>query len=604
MHRILYVNPTILCLFLLLTGQLQLVLVEAKADTPQIERNLIGNEKASLNFNDLSDETNHRQNFCDNYERMIDNSTTLTLSQALSGEHINAIFATNTRGLFNYDEETGLDPNFPGLFPKIMDEIAERANFTWRTTGFGFINKTNSSITSTEMLVWGAENYDIFVGEWDVTATRMNLELSFTSEVFDTDVIMVRNVIVTESKDQIFWGNWLYPFEGSVWIMVLVTIILSCFTFQFLEFIGKVRVTDQRSLWKWTLDNFYMCLINFTQNFAHEPTTYAGQVFSVSFAFWAMLIGATYTANLASLLVQEAGSLEFTLNRIQDAIDLKMYICINPKESIMEYMENTHPQALPLFVFKENIEEMYNSLNKGECDLLIGYENEFTIMKMEEEFNPDCHLTWEGRAINEYSQAFVTKMDPGNKCSLLVQKVMNYYILEIDNDGTLDDLKDDFILNLDTRLNSCDAIESVSRRLKSSNSKNNSNNRRLGYANSNDSGPKDGPKDTESSFPDEALTLTQMAGTFLLHLILSLLSIMIGIIDRLKKSKHNVKGKNEETNQGGHQKQEDELSKQKSSGTSSSLIETQIQELQSVQNQMLSTQNEMLLMLKNIQDKQ
>merc|ERR1712238_570338 len=90
----------------------------------------------------------------------------------------------------------------------------------------------------------------------------------------------------------------------------------------------------------------------------------------------------------------------------------------------------------------------------------------------------------------------------------------------------------------------------------------NSNNRRLksssNYATSNDSGPSD----TFQFWPDEALTLKQMAGTFLIHLILSVLSILIGIFSRLAENRRNKKG-------GRHQEQQEEaLSEQDLSGTS------------------------------------
>ena len=351
---------------------------------------------------------------------MIDPSTKDILSHALSGENINAIFFADQTDVFNYDEETGIDPANPGLYPLIFETIANRANFTWKTNGFGLINDKNRSVTNTEMLVWGTENYDIFVGDWDVTTNRMNLDISFTSQVFDNNLIMVRNVIPTENKNHAWLLNWLYPFHFKVWIMLLVTILLSCFVFQFLEFVGKVRVEDHRSFKKWTLDNLYMSCINFTQNFSHEPSTLAGQIFSVSFAFWAMLIGAAYTANLASMLVRIPEP-AFTLNSIQDAINNKMPICMDLQTGILEYMERKYPEALPLFVGRETREMMYNSLNNGECELLLDYEDDFNIKKTKVEFNPDCYLTWEGNAVNKISQSFVTKMDPGNKCSLLVQ---------------------------------------------------------------------------------------------------------------------------------------------------------------------------------------
>ena len=40
------------------------------------------------------------------------------------------IKGTKESGYFNYDENTGIDPE-PGFYATILDTIAERGNFTW-----------------------------------------------------------------------------------------------------------------------------------------------------------------------------------------------------------------------------------------------------------------------------------------------------------------------------------------------------------------------------------------------------------------------------------------------------------------------------------------
>jgi len=394
----------------LLIGQLIIVGVEAL----RTERNLLGNEKATLNFNDaFSLENDYRQSFCDEYQHMVNNS--LNVTEALNGKVVNAIFYTHsTQGLVNYDEETGIDPYNPGLYVNILDHIAKQANFTWRNN-FGLITENDANRSFTELLEWGTDNYDIFIGSWDVTSARINLGISFTSNLFDSDIIMVRNV--APPKIRIYWFNWLLPFELDVWLVLVFTVIVSSFVFQFLEYIGKAR--DDRSFRKWTMDNLYLGCINFTQNFTHEPSTLGGRIFAISFAFWAMLIGAAYTANLASLLVQESGS-GFTLNTINDAIDNGMTMCILALTPTGEYLKRKYPQAIPLLVPRGTVEEMYTSLINGECDLLLDEEQTFHIYKSKMEFNPDCYLTWQGREVINFEQSFATKMDPGEKCSLLV----------------------------------------------------------------------------------------------------------------------------------------------------------------------------------------
>ena len=399
-----------LCRFLLI-GQLVIVGVEAL----QTERNLLGNEKATLNFNDaFSVEKAYRQSFCDEYQYMV--SSSLNASEALNGQDLNVIFYTHsTQGLVNYDEETGIDPYDPGLYANILDHIAKRANFTWRNS-FGLIAEKQANRSYTEILHWGTDNYDIVISDWHVTPERINLGISFTSQVFDADIIMVRNVAPPE--DLINWFNWLLPFTPDVWLVLFFTVIVSSFVFQFLEYIGKER--DDRSFRKWTMDNLYLGFINFTQNFAHEPSTLGGRIFAFSFAFWAMLMGAAYTANLASLLVRQESGSEFILNTIDDAIDNDMTICIQASTNTEDYLKRKYPQAIPLLVPRDTVEESYTSLNNGECDLVLGEKKTFNVYKSKMEFNPDCHLTWQGRAVTNFDQSFATKMDPGEKCSLLV----------------------------------------------------------------------------------------------------------------------------------------------------------------------------------------
>ena len=160
-------------------------------------------------------------------------------------------------------------------------------------------------------------------------------------------------------------------------------------------------------------------------------------------------------------------------------------------------------------------------------------------------------------------------------------------------DGTLDRLKDDFISKQATESCYTNTISYTTNLSSVADDRDNrnSNNRRLfsqaysnGYAH---------------WWPDDALSLKTMAGTFLLHLILSVLSISIGVLSCLMKNRRIGKETKEEENQGRSLIQEVDLSKQDSTDTPPpyiSSIQTQIDELQSVQNKILLT-------LENIEDK-
>ena len=83
-------------------------------------------------------------------------------------------------------------------------------------------------------------------------------------------------------ETKINWTNWLIPFEPEVWFVLLATIVMSCFVYQYLEYMGEQR--HQRSMRQWTMDNLYLGCMNFTQNFEYEPNTLSVRVFPVFFS--------------------------------------------------------------------------------------------------------------------------------------------------------------------------------------------------------------------------------------------------------------------------------------------------------------------------------
>ena len=73
---------------------------------------------------------------------------------------------------------------------------------------------------------------------------------------------------------------------------------------------------------------------------------------------------------------------------------------------------------------------MYNALNLGECDVLLGAKQSFEVFEHKEEFNKDCDLVWEGRVVKHIGFSFATMIDPGTLCSSLVNEVFNFYLSE------------------------------------------------------------------------------------------------------------------------------------------------------------------------------
>jgi hypothetical protein len=353
-------------------------------------------------------------------------NNSLPTESALEGKEVHVLL-TDYHNYTNYNEVTGLDNDYPGMFPRILDEMAGRGNFTWRQS-FGIVTdqsfksfEQHSNKTYTDLLHWGTQNYDIYVGDWDVTSTRINLGIAFTSQVLETAVIMIRNVDTNGEKVAIDWFFFIYPFHPYVWLVFILQLIVSGFVYQYLEYLAvdKDQAVHKQSFRERMIENQHKTCLSFFGFSEWAPTSAAGRVFILSNFLWAMLLTSAYSANLTSFMVVNAKS-ELILETIQDAIDNDMSMCIEAKTNAEEYITTKYPGALSLLVPQDSVEAMYTALNDGECDVVLGRRVDYDVYKLKDDFNPDCQLTWQGHQVMDTDAAFATIIDPGNKCTLLV----------------------------------------------------------------------------------------------------------------------------------------------------------------------------------------
>lgn len=489
----------------------------------------------SLSNNNNSQITSYRQKVCDRY--VSDGST--ELQHALSGLALRPILTVGKFFHYNTDADddavVGIDTEDPGLAVLILDELATRANFTWRES-FAVSYGPRLNQTWTEMLIEHTEVFDISVDYWDKSSERLNKGVAFLDRWFDGSMILVEKIIPPEDKDQVNYTNYLRPFTTNVWLAVLLTIMVSALIYQLLEYLAHER--DDRSFWQWYKDNLFLSSMNFSQNHMYEPVSSASRIFGFSMAIWAMVLGATYTANLASLFVEEIGAPTKTQD-IDEAIRLKKRICTWQGTNADLYLGRRYNQAIR--IPKATELEAYQGLHTKECDLTLGASQSWQGYEMDGNYNTYCDLEWVGRTIEEVSSAFAVKADPALKCTNLIRDVLNYHLNEMASDDTLDNLWNDYYeANMNMDCNTYEATDNVddesteelevTRYLISMAMPKNDQNapRQLksgggaAIAAASAGGDEDDP---ESS----SLTMKSMAGTFVLHAVLSGVAILVGI---------------------------------------------------------------------------
>ncbi|KAL3942941.1 MAG: hypothetical protein SGBAC_002969 [Bacillariaceae sp.] len=401
----------------------------------------LGWEKKFFTAPQMSPEADYRQDVCDQYNAF--QNGTVQLKDALRGMKLNVLMGAYNGSYFNYNDEDGINGQYPGIAASLMDELALRAGFTWRSS-FGIFTDPRGAAyneTWTDVLTWGVEHYDVNVDWWASNVERLNLGVAYTKEWYDSSIILVGKEEPEEVIDKTiewndFW-NWTKPFTVEVWITTFATILLSGFVYMMLEWLNDE--VDDRNLWRWFTDNLYLSAINATQAYEYgTPRSFPAKLFGVSMALWALILTATYTANLASLLVdRRVGVLE--IETVAEAAVFGYPICTVAGTNADTYIQDNFPQASRRPTTA--LEDMYEGANSGQCAFAADVVQSWLSNKNKRKFNRNCDLEWvgNGRVVASNSAGFATKADAGFKCTGLIRDVINFHMEQMIADETVEE---------------------------------------------------------------------------------------------------------------------------------------------------------------------
>lgn len=473
----------------------------------------------------LTPGVSHRQDFCGQYQLFQNGS--LALRDGLRGLVLHPIIGPG-RTYFRYTEAHGIDESYPGILIELLDELADRAGFEWRDS-FAVLDPPTGNTTYTELLKWGSETYDLAVNWWDRTNERLDIGISYLEPWNDASVILIdKDESAFESSTEVVYWNWLRPFETKVWWLIVSTIVLSGLVYQFIEYLQDER--EGRSAWDWTTENLYMSAINFSQNFEYAPTSFGSKVFGVSMTLFALLITATYTANLASLLV-ESKRQPPVVDSIERAVLMELPICTYANTPFDQHIQKQYPNARRRP--KKTELEAFQALQNGECALFTAHMDNWLIYKGDNRYNPECDMKWVGRVQETIKSGFAIKSDAGFKCTSFIRDVLNLHMVEMIREGVLEELKDKQRQEIQApHPLTCEAPittqeEDNGRRVLRQGSGNRMDGASAGVTRQLKSGGSAAAISSGGSDDPTSLTLEQMAGTFVLHWFLMAVAVLI-----------------------------------------------------------------------------
>jgi hypothetical protein len=172
----------------------------------------------------------YRTNVCDRQQQIFDG--TIELRDALKGLNLNVHTNNDTElDLFSLDDEGLLPPKNSselGLTALILDELAERAGFTWRDSFATDLPLDDETIdvnkTYTDLLVWSFTTYDIAANVWGKSSGRIAKGANYVEYFYDNSLIIITNITKPDASSPKNIFSFLKPFDTFVWLSVALSI--------------------------------------------------------------------------------------------------------------------------------------------------------------------------------------------------------------------------------------------------------------------------------------------------------------------------------------------------------------------------------------------
>ena len=480
-----------------------------------------------------------RQDFCarSNQVQVLGN---LTLGDAVRGLDIHVALMQGDFVKFDESNDDSttlrLDATFPGLVPRLLDELCTRAGCTWRNTytAPSYADASLTNRTFLELLSWSIEVYDLMAEWWMRSVERLQAGAVFNEPWYDATIIMVAPKPGEERDAFDPWG-WLAPFDTAVWIMVVATVATSALVHWLLQYLNPHK--DETTAVK--LDPFeatWLFATAFAGQFEFDPQTAPARLFTFSIAFWALLMTSAYTANLASFLVIR-NTPDVRIESLDQAIALQQRLCIWRSSGTDVAVTNTYPAyATSEYVHRsDSTLGLFQDLRDGKCDIAVTEVSTWDVFSTDERVNGDCGLSWIGRPFQSIPASFAVKGDAGTFCTSLLRDVFNLYLHDMQSDGTIDALwKEHIDYQATVTCSAAGATDAATdsnrrRQLEWESHQNNDKKRHLKSTVSGSAAEASAV--SEGDDPETTkLTLTNMGGVFMLHGILTGLSVLCAMI--------------------------------------------------------------------------
>ncbi|CAM9260924.1 unnamed protein product [Chrysoparadoxa australica] len=211
---------------------------------------------------------------------------------------------------------------YSGLSIGLMEQLGENLNFTYQLSHLDDDTPTNTVIDMMEV-----GTFDMAISWITINSPRWQ-KVSFSYPYYDLGLAFV----YAKETAEVSSGIWALfdPFSPGLWLSIfvaVVAIILSLYLFEATQNLDIRNANNYIALGR----SSYITFALLAQQLTHKPETLAGYLASLGALTFAFIVGASYTAELASFLTaRKVNTSQFTFAAIksgnfpQDEIALRL----------------------------------------------------------------------------------------------------------------------------------------------------------------------------------------------------------------------------------------------------------------------------------------
>ena len=170
-------------------------------------------------------------------------------------------------------------------------------------------------------------NYDVCLGNFRVVPDRVEMAPFTVGLQINEFYLLVIPKVVDEATFAENLAKPFAPFTPGLWFLIIVFLAISGFMFLYTDSDNEDDF-PYSELWERMLQGQYLGLAGYACGGpVHGASSAASKIVNLGFAFFIMIALATYTANLATILVMKNSG--FAIESIADAIAAGHTICTN-----------------------------------------------------------------------------------------------------------------------------------------------------------------------------------------------------------------------------------------------------------------------------------